>query len=240
MCNGCGVDTETSREHLIHRRVGEAILGIRDHPDTEAMRRELLDGYIRFSGNAGDVSHTGVRLDGIVRNLLCRDCNSGWASDLEELAGANLFAFLHEGGHLDLQRFLRWFVFFQFKAHMYYERSEDLASGPLVGLFADLQAAGTTFSMRLFAARLEVSQPDAWQFMFHEALPNAEIALGFLLATHSVLWFMPYESIPPLPIAQVQDGALLTDLPLLPAHLLGGTLVPRRTIDVLGEHADGP
>lgn len=51
-------------------------------------------------------------MDRYIENLLCADCNVGWARELEEEAGANLFRFLHEDGPLDAQLMKRWLVFF--------------------------------------------------------------------------------------------------------------------------------
>lgn len=235
-CNGCGRDTDSSDEHLIHRRVGEALLGTTQHVDTAEMRRELLTGYVRFDGAAGEVRRSDVRMDGVIQNLLCAECNSGWANELEAAAGANLFAFLHQGSALDLDIFLRWFLFFQVKAEMYYTRSAPLRSGPMLDLFSRIRDPRATISIRLYCGRVD-ADPTTWQFTFHRALPGGEVAAGFMLVTHTVIWFMPLDAMdPPIGLTQAREGLRLSNLPAIPPALLTGTIVPVGSVDALGEY----
>ncbi len=82
VCNGCGANKPTSREHLIHRSIGQVLLNKRGL-STEEVRKRLNSGYWSrlFQRRPDMAPERDVRLDHYVTGFICEECNGGWAND---------------------------------------------------------------------------------------------------------------------------------------------------------------
>ena len=103
-CNGCGLETQPSKEHLIHLAVGR-VLFRNNQLTTKEMRDRLqrdwfseLRGYVDPLKEDPFEGGKPVRLGEWVKNLICADCNRTWARKLEEEAGSELDTWTDIGG----------------------------------------------------------------------------------------------------------------------------------------------
>ena len=169
-CNACGSEGKTSREHLIHVAIGRVILGdkrlTRDEVRTLLQSGDLRD-FRRHRLGAGfpledhDVGPGWFNTE--IRGLLCESCNSGWAKDLEEQAGANLYDFTEMYGRADAQVLRRWAMFFAIKLWWAYSRPEPLAGGALITFLGKLVDPAVQVGTSIRLARLTSSRRD-WNF----------------------------------------------------------------------------
>jgi hypothetical protein len=136
ICNGCGRQMPTSKEHLLHVAVAQVLLKdrrIRTGQERDAaLRRHPFFNELRLHRDplAGEPERK-IRLDVYVENLICGDCNSTWARELEEEAGSALYQFIHL--HRPAQDVLReWSFYFATKMWWANRRAEILRWGDLV------------------------------------------------------------------------------------------------------------
>lgn len=168
VCNGCSKRRQLTKEHLISLPIGQVIVGQRD-TNTDAMRRLLpMNNVQMFIGERlQEPPEADKRLDMYVKNLLCGECNGGWAIQLEETVGPILYGFVHLRDRLSAIRELkRWMVFFAVKAELYYKRTEVLADGgPLFPVLGKLVDPDVAVGFELYVGVFDAS-PKRWQFGF--------------------------------------------------------------------------
>ncbi len=169
-CSGCDKQAQLTKEHLISLPIGRVVLRNRNKElTTKEMRAKLPTGYFRLDvgGRPAETKVPDLRLDGYIENILCADCNGGWAIDLEEHVGPMLYKFVHLKGHLkDVNTLKRWMAFFAIKGAFYYQRTEALAeNGPYHPLLGKISRPEVAVEFPLYVARLDV-RPKRWQFSY--------------------------------------------------------------------------
>ncbi|MEX0834064.1 MAG: hypothetical protein WD276_09390 [Actinomycetota bacterium] len=228
-CNGCGRTANTSKEHLIHQGIGAVIVrdrGVR----TEDLRRllvgdEYLGGYLRHTSDGSEP----ILFDNYITDLVCKDCNNRWANQLEQQAGDELYAFVHEGGSVvDAGQLRRWVWFFAIKLWFYEAPTDALAGGPLRPVLHALAQPDGKVMLYTRVARLD-ADPEIWRFGWAFKTTGPDVRFEFVLWG---IWFfaLVQETGPPnLPFRTVKltGGATRNSLPV----------IPRRELAVLPEVA---
>lgn len=216
ICNGCRRRRPTSKEHLIHLAVGRALMRDRTM-DRATMQARLADdywgGFKQYDQGLVDETSRPAPLGWWVRDLICRDCNGGWAKRLEERAGAHLYEFLHVYAEADATLLGRWAWFFAFKARFYYRRTEVLRSGPLADVLPHLAGARLSQLPPVWLSRLDAS-PRRWRFALH---------YDWAFVTNTVVWVAQSKRNmrPPFAARALEDGLRVIDLPRVRVRELG-------------------
>jgi hypothetical protein len=117
VCNACGERNTPSEEHLIHLALGRVVLANPEHT-TETFRAEMRTGRWRgFRCVApSKLPRFAALADTRISNLLCGECNMGWARELEQRAGAHLGDVLNRDSPVNARLLRRWLWFFSTKA----------------------------------------------------------------------------------------------------------------------------
>lgn len=229
-CNGCGENQALTKEHLISLPIGRVIVK-RNDVDTTSMRRLLATDNVRVknieSHDAQPIANT--RLDGYIENLLCANCNQGWAIALEEVVGPLLYDFVHLRGRLsDTKTLKRWMAFFSVKGAFYYDRTEWLATDgpyqPLLGIVADPMKE---VEFQLLVARLDVS-PRNWRFGFGADPLLGEWPVMLWIHFWGVLFVLADPGTkPPVRMTVASDGVRYVDTAVLRKRELAKVMPPK-------------
>ena len=221
-CNSCGVEGDPSREHLIHVAIGRVILANRQLSADDVRNRLQSDRFAEF-GLYPDVLVSGEPegrgwINSAIFGLLCRDCNGGWARELEEAAGEALYDFTLLRGPANDRLLRRWACFFTLKLRFSHAKTDVLSWGDLRPVLGRLRDPGVTVALPVLLARMPGS-PRTWNF--------AAIARGWAgtdspfiyWVIRGVLWItaIPRDGklVLPVPTVPLTDGLRLHHLPLL-------------------------
>lgn len=142
ICNGCGKRKPTSKEHLVHVAVARVLLkdrGIRDGKERdEAFRSDPFFAGLQLYRDPlqGDPERP-IFMSVWIEDLLCRDCNGGWARELEEDAGNNLYQFIHL--HRPARDLRGWAFYYAIKLWWAQRRAELLKWGDLVPVLQSIR-----------------------------------------------------------------------------------------------------
>jgi hypothetical protein len=143
ICNGCGKREATSREHLVHVAVARVLLKDRQirtgKERDEAFRSDPFFARLQLYRDPleGEPERP-ISMSVWIRDLLCPDCNGGWAKKLEEDAGNDLYQFvhLHRPASVDLRG---WAFYFAIKLWWSQRRAELLRWGDLVPVMRSIK-----------------------------------------------------------------------------------------------------
>ncbi len=209
----------TSKEHLVHVAVGRVILANKrlTAPD---VRRHLQSDYFReFEMHSPFPEGEPLGrawLNGSISGLICRECNQGWARELEESAGKALYAFTLERRAAEARLLRRWAWYFAAKMWFSNHRTEGLSDGPLVPILEKLATPSVSIEMPVRVAVVDASPRD-WRFaglaMGWAAGPDPFIAW----IIRGVLWMVvasDNESLRlPVRTAELVEGVVLHRIP---------------------------
>ena len=159
-CNACGHVGEPSKEHLIHTAIARVIFGDRSLTPSQVRERLRSDRFQEFGQytSPNEEDRIGrVWLDQWIRGLICQTCNEGWAKDLEERAGDNLYDFIHLRGRADAALLRRWAWFFAIKLWFSHKRTEYLADGPGLQVLGKVARSDFSVAMPVRLVRLPFS-----------------------------------------------------------------------------------
>jgi hypothetical protein len=198
ICNACGEDKPGSREHLIHVHVGRVLAQVGAEIPGDEVRRTLRQGMLgEFEIHKSDAETRPAFLaDKVVQDLLCRDCNSGWANELEVEAAEHLAILLADRRRARGEVLRRWAAFFAIKAWWIDRRTTPLREGPLRPVLEILATASATIELPIRLARLDTS-PSRWMFALWIDPTDPPSFRTIAWVTRSVLWVFMLQSYQP-------------------------------------------
>lgn len=212
ICNGCGKERPGSKEHLIHAAVGRAVLGLdASVPGTQVRQllRQELGGYRVEGADLERSAHLG---DKTIFGLLCRDCNGGWANDLEEATGRHLSQFLDGAAPGNGLLLRRWAAYFAAKAFWADHWPRPLTTGflhPVMRLLANPDVR-VGISVRITYFKGEKREP---LFLLGTGLEAEREYVFFVLRGVGWLVFRESPSGPTARSREVADGLSIDQYP---------------------------
>lgn len=220
-CYGCGRVGRLTAEHFIHHRIGQVALGD-DMLGTAEVRLRLPRGYDQAVGHPENVVRVDGRIDGVIHNLFCRECNGGWADRLERTAGDALWRFTFENGGLQVPVVHRWLFFLSLKFLWYYEPAAVPRPQSLLDNFARARNPTHPPPHRLLAGRVDGS-PEHWDFAAaYFGGPGPPALEAFLAVVHGVIWCLASSELTEgshrlsLPLVEAVEGRRWSELALIP------------------------
>jgi hypothetical protein len=223
ICNGCGKQAPTSKEHFLHVAIARVMLGNMSMPEAEVRARLARPPYSEIElythlSRGGGRERPMYPHKAMIRNLLCRDCNNGWANELELSAARNMHDFI-QGGRANGDVLRRWAWFFFSKAWWLHRKTDKLAQGFAVPGISVLRQEG--YGVKLPPVRLArvTFNPTAWNTLWtvteHMFTPGPRFVVWGL---RGLVWFVVAEPTAddlPVPSVEVLEGLRFPRVPPL-------------------------